>query len=349
MKKQLLFSAMLAASLMATAQVPFSYKEGESSLVYALPRTELCIQVETEKVIQKPGMFYQYSERYLATKDIITDEKTSYRLISVRVKPRAIPDPKRTFALSPSKKSQASHLTVNAQGILCGVNTSCESVRKDAAPVLVLPIDNSKAAALLPLGEEYMMAGSTAKLAEGAAKQIYRIRESRMSLLTADVERLPADGASFSAMLDGLNKQERKLTELFVGSTTTEIQTQTVYLTPTTAVANDVVFRLSALNGLVSSEDLSGTPYYISIQPTPIQSVQTDFKANKENTTIYTILPASTQVSIGDGKSTFFSEQFLVPQFGVIIPLSEELLKKPKVKIRIDQQTGRLLGIADSL
>jgi len=345
MKKQLLFSTMLAATLMATAQVPFSYQEGESSLVYALPRTELCIQVETEKVIQKPGMFYQYSERYLATKDIITDEKTSYRLISVRVKPRAIPDPKRTYALTPSKKSQAAHLSVNAQGILCGVNVHCESLQKDATPVVVLPTDNSKAAALLPLGEEYMMAGSTAKLAEGAAKQIYRIRESRMSLLTADVERLPADGASFSAMLDGLSKQERKLTELFVGSTNTVVQTQTVYLTPTAPVANEVVFRLSALNGLVSAEDLSGTPYYISIQPTPIQTVQTDYKANKENATIYTVLPASTQVAIGDGKSTFFSEQFLVPQFGVIIPLSEELLKNPSVKIRIDQQTGRLLGI----
>jgi len=348
MKKQLIFSVILAATLMATAQVPFSYTQGESALVYALPRTELCIQVETEKVIQKPGMFYQYSERYLATKDIITDEKTSYRLISVQVKPRAIPDPKRTFSLSP-KKSKAVHLSVNAQGLLCGVNVPCEPLKTATLPVKTLPADNSKATALLPLGEEYMMAGSTAKLAEGAAKQIYRIRESRMSLLTADVERLPADGASFSAMLDGLNKQERKLTELFVGSTSTEIQTQTVYLTPTVAVANDVVFRLSALNGLVSSEDLSGTPYYISIQPTPIHTVQTDFKANKENTTIYTILPASTQVTIGDGKSIFFTEQFLVPQFGVILPLAEELLKKPSVKIRVDQQTGRLLGIADSL
>ena len=38
------------------------------------------------------------------------------------------------------------------------------------------------------------MAGSTAKMAEGAAFQIYAIRESRLSLLSGELEHLPADG-----------------------------------------------------------------------------------------------------------------------------------------------------------
>jgi hypothetical protein len=191
-----------------------------------------------------------------------------------------------------------------------------------------------------------MMAGSEAKLAEGAAKQIYRIRESRLGLLTADVERLPADGSSFTSMLDGLNNSERELTELFVGKTSTEVQSKMLYLTPTVVTANQVLFRFSALRGLVASDDLSGAPYYININPEKIPNVvPADPKAKKEIVAFYTIQPASTLISIGDGINTLFLNQYFIPQFGVTIPVSDELFKQPKLKIQIDPLTGRLLSI----
>jgi len=345
MKKLILLSILFMLNLLVSAQVPFSLTEGECAVVYALPKTELCIEVQTEKVTQKPGMFYRYSERYLATNKVITTEKTTYNLKSIAVKTHAVADPNRTYKFVSPINSQPIRLTVNAQGLLCGVNVPSKSEMK-LPPVVSFPsVDNSQTQTLLPLGEEYMMAGSEAKLAEGAAKQIYRIRESRVGLLTADVEKLPADGASFSSMLDGLNKMERELTELFVGKTTTEIQTQTIYLTPDSELTNHVIFRLSALRGIVASDDLSGTPYYINITPTLIRSIAADPKAKKEKVGLYTILPASTQIQIGDGVSTYFSGQYFIPQFGKVIPLSEDLFKQRDLKIRVDQQTGRVLGI----
>jgi hypothetical protein len=203
----------------------------------------------------------------------------------------------------------------------------------------------SASSALLPLGEEYMMAGSEAKLAEGAAKQIYRIRESRMSLLTADQDKLPADGDSFKSMLEGMNKMERDLTELFVGKTSKETQVQTLYLTPEKAVANDVLFRLSAIKGLVNADDLSGTPYYISINPSNIKKNPLDPKAKTEKAGLWYVLPAATQITIGDGVNTIISGQFSIPQFGITVPLAESLFKQPAIKVQIDPQTGRLLRV----
>jgi len=345
MKKLFLISILFVLTLTATSQVPLSLNEGESNIVYALPKTELCIVVETEKKSQSPGMFYRYSERYLAAKKVITEEKTDYRLKSVKIILRAIPDPARTFSFVPSGNLQSSHLSVNSNGILCGVNVPAET--ESVTPkVTILPVkDISQPDALLPLGEEYMMAGSEAKLAEGAAKQIYRIRESRISLLTADQDKLPADGDSFKSMLEGMNNLEKELTELFVGKTIKETQTQTLYLTPANAVANDVLFRLSALKGIVNSDDLSGTPYYISIKPIDGKKNGTDSKAKGEKAGIYYILPASTQINIGDGVNTVFSEQFFIPQFGILIPLAESLFKQPHIKVQIDSQTGRLLKV----
>jgi hypothetical protein len=235
-------------------------------------------------------------------------------------------------------------LSVNRQGILCGVNVP---VLPDKTININRTIqkNNSTSGNLLPLGEEYMMAGSEAKLAEGAAKQIYRIRESRLSLLTADVEKLPADGASMKSMLDGLDAMEHQLTELFVGSTNTEVQQQTIYLIPVSALNNEVVFRLSALRGLVAADDLSGIPYYITLKPQSVVVTPADPKAKTEKAGLYYVLPAATDISIGDGINTNFSAEFYMPQFGKTVPLPESLFKQKQIKVRVDQQTGRLLGI----
>ena len=347
MKKLILLSILFVLTITATSQVPLSINEGESTIVYALPKTELCIVLETEKTTQTPGMFFRYSERYLATKKVILEEKTTYTLKSIKIITRAIPDPARTFSFIPSGTLQTYHLSVNSAGILCGVNVPVDAEVEPSTKSVVTANDNSASTSngLLPLGEEYMMAGSEAKLAEGAAKQIYRIRESRMSLITADIDKLPADGDSFKSMLDGMNKMEREMTELFVGKTIKETQVQTLYLTPVNAVANDVLFRLSAIKGLVNADDLSGTPYYITITPSTIKKNPNDPRARNEKAGLWYVLPAATQITIGDGVNTVFSGQFSIPQFGITIPLAESLFKQPNIKVQIDPQTGRLLRV----
>jgi len=345
MKKLFLFSTMLMMSFLASSQVPFSLTGGESVIVYSLPKTQFCIEVETEKVTQKPGMFYRYSERYLASTNVITQEKTVYKLKGVKVSAIAVPDSSRTYSFVPTKKLQTSHLSVNTKGILCGINVTPAKKRIIKEEIRTITKEGSAGSNLLPLGEEYMMAGSEAKLAEGAAKQIYRIRESRMSLLTADVEKVPADGDSFKSTLEGMNKLERELTELFVGKTITETQTQKIFLTPSKPLTNEVLFRLSALRGVVEMDDLGGDPYFITLTPSVVKTVAPDPKAKQAKAAIYYVLPANTNLSIGNGITTIYSEKFDVPQFGATIPLSEDFFKQSQVKVSIDEQTGRLLGI----
>lgn len=345
MKKVFLFSSLLVLSLLSSAQAHLSLSEREPAIVYSLPKTQFCIEVETEKVTRKPGMFYRYSERYLATNKVIKEENKNYRLKNIQIKTIAIPDASRTYSFNPTNIFQTSRLSVNSQGILCGVNVVCEPEVESTSEINIPKKDSSGPAALLPLGEEYMMAGSEAKLAEGTAKQIYRIRESRLSLLTADIDKLPADGESFKLMLEGLNKKECELTELFVGKTTTETEIQKLYLTPTTSSTGQVLFRLSALKGIVTSDDLSGIPYYINIIPSVSKVSTTEQKLNSEKSDLFYILPVQTQVTITDGINTIYSNQFFIPQFGKTLSLPESLFKQTHIKVRIDSQTGRLLSI----
>ena len=345
MKNLIFFSILIITSTIAPAQSHFSLVEGQSGLVYSLPKTQLCVEVLIEKKTQKPGLFYRYCERFLATNNVITEEKTTFKLKNIKVKTNAIADTNRTYSIISDKNSQLSKISVNSDGILCGVNvTAVPKVEKEKT-VEIPQKEIAKPSTLLPLGEEYMMAGSEAKLAEGAAKQIYRIRESRLGLLTADGEKIPADGASMKSMLDGLDKMERELTELFVGKTTSDWVTENICLTPDSTINNQVLFRLSTLLGLVSKDDLSGTPYFISIVPDKFSVTPADPKAKLEKVGIYTVLPAVTQVSIGDGIITLYNNTFFIPQFGNTIPLPESLFKQHGIKVHVDLQTGRLLNI----
>jgi len=346
MKKVFFLAMVLAAMLPLNAQNGITLTKGKPVLVYALPKTELCIEIVTETTKQKPGIFYQYSERYLATNQVITEEKTTVRLKSIRIFPRAVADPNRTYTLTPRKSSVLNNICVNPQGILCGINTEVpveQHIKKE-----IIKEKNSRTIydnGLLPLGEEFMMAGSSAKLAEGAAKQIYRIRESRMSLLTADVEHLPADGASMKAMLNGMDEQEQELTELFIGKTTTDTQHKTIVYVPDSAVNQQVVFRISTFNGIVDTDDLSGKPYYISIEPAKIKTQLPGEKEKIEKAAINTILPARTKIVITDGVNEIYNQTIDIPQLGEIVPLGEGLFASPKVKVKIDPHTGRLISI----
>lgn len=57
--------------------------------------------------------------------------------------------------------------------------------------------------------EELLMAGSTAKQAEVAAKQIYRIRESRLNILTGEADNLPPDGEAMKLVIQQLRSKKK--------------------------------------------------------------------------------------------------------------------------------------------
>lgn len=341
MKKILTVLILSFALMSAKAQ---AIAEGQAAIVYSLPKTELVFDVVLEKTTQTPGMYYQYAERYLAADKIILENKTTYNLKSITLKTKELPDQSRTYVVTPEKNSALNKISVNQFGLLCGVNVPVPE-RKAPKEQKDSDVSNTKSVLpdLLPLGEEYMMAGSTAKLAEGAAKQIYRIRESRLSILTGDMDHMPSDGTALSTMLAGLDNMEKNLTELFVGKTTVETLSYTIAITPDKALDKEILFRLSAFKGVVGKEDLSGKPYYVTV--TPETTTNNGNQKTKVKETLNTVLPVATTVSLSDGVNTIYSDRIPMPQFGITVPVSDIILSNQNVKIYVDAATGRLLRV----
>ncbi len=347
MKKLIIISLLFVGIVGIRAQSAFALTDGVPALVYALPKTNLCFEIAVETTVEKPGVFYLYSQRYLATSQVVMEEKTSSKVKSISMQTVTVPDVNRRFAVEPMAKSPLNGIVVNEQGILCGVNivpvlpSTAKTDSKQQKPERETSISEPE---LLSLTQEYMMAGSIAKMAEGAAKQIYDIRASRLNLLSGEMDQLP-DGEALKTMLCGLDAKEKELTELFVGSVRKNTKVYKLNLSPDNIVSNEVLFRLSATRGVVAKDDLSGEPYFISITPEKIQMQERDPKAKVEKAGLYTVLPALTTVTVSDGVNLVLQQTIQMPQFGQLVTLPESLLRTPGIKIIVDVPTGRITGM----
>lgn len=306
--------------------------EEEPVLVYRMPLTQVEVTVSYDEISTEVGQFYQYSERFLGTKDVITTAERRFVLQGLDVKPKAVADTSRTFVLR-DKNVKLQLISLSPIGTLAGYNISLPAENhghprkpKPAADETFIGTETSH---LMPLLEEQLMASSTAKMAEGAAKQIYRIREMRLNLLSGEVEKAPADGKALQQMLRELEQREQELTALFVGRRTVKHHTQILTYTPQDASAKNkesVLLRFSKYFGVVAADDLSGEPVIVRMSKSIHQLAPNDKPSQKAGTSLYYNLPGSGELTITYGDQVLCNKQMEVAQWGVSVPLNSALM-----------------------
>lgn len=346
MKKYLLSILLVAFSVMGFAQV---VQTNETAVVYYMPKTELLVTLSYDRVEQQPGIFYQYAQRYLGATDIVVEKKVSYLLKDVQLSTVTTADTTRAYKLPTHVANGTCLVSLSQDGRLLGYNCATQPAVNTTQPAInsTQPaINTTPHNAVLPLLEEQFIAGSVAKMAEGAAKLIYRLRETRLQILAGDVEHLPADGKSMQLVLDEIDQQEQQLVELFIGKITTQSYTQQVRYTPAKSVENDVLCRFSVHKGLVDANDLSGEPIYISIaahQQVPQDIIIEDKKV--ELSALYYNLPGSADITL-QYKDIHLTQHIAVAQWGYAVPLAKALFSgKPHVSIQFNPETGNILSI----
>ena len=330
-------------------------RENEAAVVYYMPKTELVIHIDYEVVTQTPGVFYQYAERYLGAEEIIMENNTNCQLRAVRVATESSADTERAYKVTAQKGINTQLVSLSEDGRLVGYGIENASLQFSERSQGELQ-NGSKAAysleakseGLMPLLEEQFMAGSVAKRAEGAAKQIYRIRETRLNILAGDVEHVPADGKAMELVMNELDKQEKALVALFVGKTQVTNRTHTVRYTPGESVQKEVICRLSAHNGIVDKKDLSGEPLYLTLeanQQTLLPAGYID-KNTPLLSQIYYNLPGEARVALTFKGKTMAEQKVVVAQYGAAIPLAQDLFTgKATPTIKISAETGNILEI----
>ena len=300
--------------------------------VYFLPKTGINVEVMVEKTTYQPGDFCRYAQRYLRQNDVSQEPSVSYRIIAIEQTPFALPDTLKGYAVKFNAKTVAANVALADDGRLLAINA--EPIKAQTTKLTFTPA--RRPAPINPrqlMSEEILAAGSTTKMAELTAHEIYDLRENRNLLIKGQADFMPQDGNQMRLMLHQLEEQERALSSMFVGTTTRDTTLHVVTVVPDGPLQRQLLFRLSQVNGLVDIDDLSGTPYYISIEDmktVPEIDVEAAMKAKKKQyeAGIYVNVPGRMRSTLFEGINALQTVELPAPQFGNVELLSAELFNK---------------------
>lgn len=322
-------------------------KFNEYALNYYLPYTVADIEFVATKTVCKAGPYYKYAKKYLGVTDIVTEDSETWAIERVCMVPRGIADTENRYQLT-FKSGQTPYIYVNPDGLIYSINAEPEIADLSCPPVAPDEPDSIDVSKVF--SEELLMSGSIAKMAEVAAKQIYRIRESRLDLLTGDVDKMPADGDSFKLIIAQLDAQEAALTALFLGTKSVERVVKRVEYCPEDDVESEILFRFSDFLGFVDADDLSGAPVSISVTVTEKGEYPVDNKGNivelPKKALAYTI-PGKAVIAISYDGRTYVEEELPIAQLGVVYGLDSSWFvdKKAPANAVFDATTGALLSL----
>lgn len=334
--------SFLAGALAAVAQPVAAPVAGST---YYLPCTALRITMLIEKTSYTPGEYAMYADKYLRRTDVRMQPEVTYRIVGMQVSTIGVPDSSRQYVARVDVKHSIESLHLSDQGVLLAVNDKAVAPQQPA-PFVAAP----KPAPINPrdyMSEEILKAGSSVKMAELCAQEIYDIRENRNLLNKGQADFMPKDGAQLRTMLAGLDKSEAALMQLFEGTTRTDTTQSVMTYVPTQATAGHLLFRFSKYAGLTTADDLSGTPYYIGIEDlhyTPqIQAWMEMEKRDKYESGIYVCLPGKIKATIRRGNDTLAQLEAYAAQFGRTEPLDGSLFsKKVLTRILLNPITGNI-------
>ncbi len=330
-------------------------------IVYALPRTGLNIKVKAVKETFEPGPYAAYAEQLLGIKDVRTRASVRWYFDNVELESFSEPDPNQVYKAT---GDAAFRVALTQSGILAGINTTSGDDGQ-----IVLKANNLTAKVKKNDGfsfaninsEPYIVQGdssnnyrsvrvSTDRKAAEAAERILECRVNRYHTVAGMLDEFHPDGEAYKISLQELDNIEKEYMSLFAGRTTYETQEFSFDFVPVSSSdRGEVVFRFSEDAGVLPASDLSGKPVNIKVEPDKELVSKFSGLSKSENPVagesgIYYRMPAVANVSIVYEINTIATARTVLPQFGQIAPLPEELLYG-EYSIEFHPETGAVKSV----
>lgn len=337
-----------------TTQKLTADKTNEYALIYSLPLTVVDITIETEHTVKKTGEFNNYATRYLGLEGDAVVRKPEHNITvkSVTITPRGTADPDNRWQAQ-FKNGNVPTMILTEDGVPLSINLEVEAPDAPDLPEPVAPQPTALegAAAREAVTEAMTRSTTLGKKAEAAAQRIFELRERRSDIFSGDAETMPPDGKATELILDGLSKQEAALTAMFTGTVQTYTEVTTVTYTPAKDDENKVLLaRISPVDGVVSKDDLSGIPLYLSYQvltrgKLPVND-KGDVKKFPKGGVAYTI-PGSARITLTFKNNTIGQTDVDVAQLGATFGIDPAMFtdKKAPAYVEFSPVTGAIVRL----
>lgn len=328
-------------------------KANEYGLTYSLPQTVLDIVVETETTTETPGEFYNYANRYLSITDAVHKPKQTVKVRSVTVIPRGIPDPENRWLIQFKNNATTSMLLTDG-GVPLTINTDKVATANQptlpkAKPAPQSPLETEAARQAVTL--EMSRSGSLFKKAELASQRIFELREQRNELISGNSENMPADGSALKVALAALDDQEAALTAMFAGTRLTGTTVSTFTFTPGKQdVKDQLVCRVSPLDGVTEIDDLRGIPLTVSMKVLQRGQIPVNDKGEEKRFPkggVAYVIPGTAQISVQFLGETMATATVDLAQLGAVFGIDPDLFsnRKAPMAAQFSPVTGAIVSL----
>ena len=320
---------------------------------YFLPKTLLRVTIVSDKAVTTPGEYASYADRYLRQPNVPTATSVEWNIKSVSVDALGVPDSTKAFNIKLKAKTSAPLVRLTDDGLLLSVNTEAEPEPLPQQPQAIpapKPVNGRDF-----MTHEILAAGSTAKMAQLTAEEIYDLKESRNALIRGEADNTPKDGAQLKLMLDNLDAQLYALESLFKGQTLTSTEVQTLIFEPSADPSKlgqrQMLCRFSRRLGLVDSDDLSGEPLWVTIKPMGnLPAAENDPEVIKKKAKmeqgLWVNQPARVMIILEMAGKALLTTEIPISQLGTTEVLSDALFnKKLDTRVTLYQHTGSVKNI----
>ena len=257
-----------------------------SSFYYMLPQTTLQLDVTVTKTKEIQGCYSAYAEKLLGLSNVISGNRTTYKLKEVNIVPLTLPDTTQMYLVELSAKqtkSQFLNQLYQKQGIavsqVISSNYTITTAKvpdffKNYANLSYSEMDDAYletqiingVVTQVPANKTKVVSKTEAQQAQEAADFIEKIKKDRYELLIG-INEVAYTGDAIAYMVEQLNQLEQNYLALFTGFTIVEEETQTLIITP--RETNKILaFSIDPETGLstgISSKHEQN--YYLSIDP----------------------------------------------------------------------------------
>ena len=323
-------------------------EQGEPALVYYSPKTVVTVDFTCVIEKQEPGIYAQYAEAMIGATNAVKVNKTKYRLEKVRIGTQTLTDYARPHKIE-ADGSMPLLFSISSKGLLTGYNVAAAPADK---PCMEKPENKDFKPAcqdnyVTPLPEEVLKAASPLAQANAVAKQIFHLRETRMYLINGEVEHAPADGEAMRLVLEELDRQEKALTELFIGKKTVRTEHKLITFMPE---SQRQIWYFSEENGFTDAENIDANTIVASVALQPQQyapaAADKKKKAVEPSQFVYN-LPGNGEVKILYKGNELAKRTIPIAQLGVDVPLPKELFKSNDLPvIVVNEKTGNIQSIS---
>lgn len=325
---------------------------------YFLPETEFTVQIKVQKTERLKGPYAEFANKYLGLNNVITENSTAYKLISVQVSSADMPDKEQGYFIeNPGKISKMINkyssagylfplLSLKKKQFTDSMNHSTylqnnmteseypEIFKYYADANLFMKVDTiieKIKQDTQVIEKKTLKASLIEKPLEQKAKEtadyIIRIKENKFNLIAGTSEvNYPKETLEY--MFTQLENTENEYMKLFTGISLGKTLTYYFTISPdwNDSIKNYVICHFSEHRGISRQNPGDETGIFLHMENKSISSNLEPFigKADvirKDNDALILRIPGQAGISIIDGNIELFRQTFRVWQLGTILKL----------------------------